>query len=77
MICTHHQILLENNNQEKLNWLGMWHVWGRGRVGAYRILVRKSEEKRQITRSRGIWEDNIKTYLTEMALRAHGMGPSG
>jgi len=34
--------------------------------GAHRILIRKSEEKRPISRRRGRWEDNSKTALEGM-----------
>jgi len=34
--------------------------------GAYRVLVRKSEGKRQIGRLRRRWEDNIKMDLQEL-----------
>jgi hypothetical protein len=36
------------------------------RRGAYRVLVGKSEEKRQVGRPRRRWEDNIKMGLQEM-----------
>jgi len=38
---------------------------GRG-GGAHRILIRKIEEKRPISRRRGRWEDNSKTALEDM-----------
>jgi hypothetical protein len=33
------------------------------RRGAYRVLVRKPEGRRQLGRPRRRWEDNIKMYL--------------
>jgi hypothetical protein len=37
------------------------------RRGIYRVLVGKPEGKRPLGRSRRRWEDNIKTYLQEVA----------
>jgi hypothetical protein len=38
---------------------------GEGR-GAYRVLVRRPEERRQLGRPRGRWEDKIKMDLQEV-----------
>jgi len=43
----------------------MQRVWGERR-GVYRVMVGKSERKRQLGRSRLIWGDNIKTNLQEV-----------
>jgi len=34
-------------------------------INAYKILVRKSERKRPLERSRRKWEDNIKIYIKD------------
>ena len=39
---------------------------GRGN-GTYRVLVGKSEGKRQLGRPRHSWEDNIKVYIHEVS----------
>jgi hypothetical protein len=36
----------------------MWHVWEK-RIGGYRVLVGKPEEKRPLGRPRCRWEDNV------------------
>jgi len=35
--------------------------------GTYRVLVQKSEGKRQLGRPRHSWEDNIKVYINEVS----------
>jgi hypothetical protein len=44
----------------------MWHVWGREKKGAYRVLVGKPEGRRPLGRPRHRWEDNIKMDLREV-----------
>ena len=49
----------------RMRWLG--HVVHMGeRRGMYKVLVRKSEGKRQLGRPRHRWEDNIKMDLQEV-----------
>jgi len=38
----------------------------RERKGAYRVLVGKPERSKPLARSRGRWEDNIKTEIQEI-----------
>ena len=45
------------------------------RRDAHRVLVGKSEGKRQLGRPRRRWEDKIKMYLQEVGLR-HGLDRS-
>jgi hypothetical protein len=53
----------------KLKWVkDVAHMWERRKGGggggcAHRILIRKSEEKRPISRHVGRWEDNSETAL--------------
>jgi hypothetical protein len=56
----------------KYNLVTSREMRGMGRVArmgemrnVYRILVRKSEERRQLKRSTCTWEDNIRTDLRE------------
>jgi hypothetical protein len=42
---------------------------GQGRGGIYRVLVGKSEEKRQLGRRRHRWEDNINFIKWEVGVR--------
>jgi hypothetical protein len=51
-------------SREKLDGLGMWHVWGEG--SAYRVLLGKAQGKRSLGRPSCRWEDNIKMDLKEM-----------
>ena len=46
------------------------------RRGAYRVLVGKSEERRQFERPRRRWEDNIKIDLREIGW-GHRLDRSG
>ena len=41
-------------------------MWGRGEVGAYRVLVGKPKEKRPLGRPRRRWEDIIELDLQEV-----------
>ena len=47
----------------RLRWVGYVTRMGRG---AYRVLVGKSEGRRQLERSRRRWEDNIEMDLREV-----------
>ena len=49
----------------KTRWAGHVAVMGKGR-GAYKVLVGKPEEKRQLGRPRRRWDDNIKMGLQEV-----------
>jgi hypothetical protein len=45
----------------------VWHVASMGAKGkVYRVLVGKPKGKKPVRRSRSRWEDNAKTYLTEI-----------
>ena len=44
----------------------MYHVWGRGEVYRYRVLVGRPEGRRPLGRPRCRWEDNIKMDLQEV-----------
>ena len=45
----------------------VWHVTRtRARIGTYRVLLGKPEEKRALWRTRRKWEDNIKTDFQRM-----------
>jgi hypothetical protein len=46
----------------------MWHAWGGGGKGAYRVLVGRPEGKRPLGRPRRRWEDNIKMDLREIGI---------
>jgi hypothetical protein len=46
------------------------------RIGAYRILVEKSEERRPLGRPKRRWEDNIK-FGSSRHGRRHGLISSG
>jgi len=58
MICTPHQIFLDNQI-EKNEMCGACGMNGKGR-DVYRVLVGKPEGKRPLQRPRHRWEDNIK-----------------
>jgi len=50
---------------KRMRWAG--HVACVGeRIGAYKVLVGKIEGKRQLGRSRHVWENNIKMDLQEV-----------
>jgi hypothetical protein len=56
----------------RLRWAG--HVARMGeRRGAYRVLVRKTDERRPRGRPRHRWEDNIKMDFGEVRSRGAGM----
>jgi hypothetical protein len=57
-IFLRHLVLLGRSNEGRRNGQGIYHAWGHR--NAYRILVRKSEGKKQAGRPRSRWED-IKT----------------
>jgi hypothetical protein len=52
-------------NSRRMRWAGHVTRMGEGR-GAYRILVGRTEGKRQLGRPRRRWEDNIKMDLQEV-----------
>jgi hypothetical protein len=49
----------------RIRWVGLVACMGRKR-DAYRVLMGKSEGKRQLGRPRRRWEDNIKIVLLEV-----------
>jgi hypothetical protein len=51
----------------RMRWAGHVTRMGEGR-GVSRVLVRRSEGKRPLRRSRRRWEDNIKMNLTEIGI---------
>jgi hypothetical protein len=51
----------------RMRWAGHVARMGEGR-GAYRVLVRRPEDKRPLRRPRRRWEDNIKMNLGEIGI---------
>jgi hypothetical protein len=61
--CTPCKVLLELLSQGGLDEQGRLHAWERS---AYKVLVRKPEEKRPLGRHRHRLEDNIRMSLGEI-----------
>ena len=63
IICFPQKILFGRSNQKQLGVRNMYLVRGRG---AYRILVWKPEDRRQLGRARRRYENDIKMDLPEV-----------
>jgi len=46
----------------------MWHAWGRGGRGLYRVLDGRPERNRSLVSPGRRWEDNIKVDLREIGI---------
>jgi hypothetical protein len=62
MICASHQIGVIRINLRNVEWAGHLAYMGKKR-SAYKVLVKKTEGKRSLVRSRHRWEHNIKGDL--------------
>jgi hypothetical protein len=63
VICSVHQVIIGNSDQQGQNGLGIGTYWGERRTA---FLVERPEVKRPLGRPRLREEDNIKTDILEM-----------